>query len=110
MLDGKYTDPRDGTGAASFANHPDKGHAHNLVGQLYAVRWREEESVFIIPVYVLVARHDIKAGQELTHAYSDVYGAAPTQKLVWRRAAGHICSSSSRMSVSRDPTFCSFGT
>lgn len=88
ILDGVYIVPASDAlaGAASFANHPDGRTRANLVGQMYAVRWRENNDVHIIPVFVLVACRDIAAGEELTYQYADAFGATPTQKLAGRKS------------------------
>ena len=76
-LDGRYCQPTDAwAGGGAFANKPHPGTAPSLEGSMYAVRLRGTSR--IVPVLVLVTRSEVKAGDELTYAYSACFDAEPT--------------------------------
>jgi hypothetical protein len=76
-FDGRYCEPTDAwVGGGAFANKPRSGTAPSLKGSMHAVRIRGTSR--IVPVLVLVTTSEVKAGDELTYAYSACFDAEPT--------------------------------
>jgi hypothetical protein len=76
-LDGRYCKPTDAwAGGGAFANNPRPGTAPSLKGSMYAVRFRGTSR--IVPVLVLATTSEVKAGDELTYAYSACFDPEPT--------------------------------